>query len=112
MTSERLFNNISSKSSTICIFFLQTQITTIIIDFFPEKLSTFTTLSKYREIEFWLFIKEHTNTRRKKLQTAPLRKGRGIYQKNALENVFINNNKRYTEHYKQYFSYGLKRVEE
>ena len=78
-------------------FFLQTQITTIIIDFFPEKLSTFTTLSKYREIE---------------LQTAPLRKGRGIYQKNALENVFINNNKRYTEHYKQYFSYGLKRVEE
>ena len=44
-------------------------------------MSTFNTLSKYGEIEFLLFIEEHTNTKRKKLQTAPLRKYRDIYQK-------------------------------
>ena len=54
------------------------------IDFAPENLSTFNTLLKYGKIEFWLFIQEHTNTRRKMSQIATLRKDRDIYQKNAL----------------------------
>ena len=53
------------------------------------------TLSKYGEIEFWLFMEEHTNTK-------SLRKDRDIYQTNALESqFFINNNK-------EGFIYGLK----
>ena len=72
-------------------------------------MSTFNTLLKYGEIEFRLFIEENTNTRRKKLQTAPFRKDRDIYQKMRWEAVsFINNNKKATEDYKQGFSYGLK----
>ena len=55
------------------------------IDFAPEKLSTFNTVLKYGEIEFWLFIEEHNNTRRKKLQIATLRKDRDIYQKDMLK---------------------------
>ena len=44
-----------------------------------------------------------------KLQTAPLRKDRDIYQKNALESyLFINNDKKGTEDYKESFSYGLR----
>ena len=57
--------------------------------FAPNELSTFNILSKYGKIEFWLLIEEHTNTRRKKLQTAPLRKIRDIYQKNALESYLF-----------------------
>ena len=44
-----------------------------------------------------------------KLQTAPLRKDRDIYQKNALESyLFINNDKKGTEDNKESFSYDLK----
>ena len=66
-------------------------------------MSTFNTLLKYGEIEFRLFIEEHTNTRRKKLQTAPLRKDRDIYQKKMRWKAvfFINDNKKATEDYKQ-----------
>ena len=57
---------------------------------------------KYGEIEFRLFIEEHTNTRRKKLQTAPLRKDRDIYQKMRWKAVFfINHSKKATEDCKQ-----------
>ena len=44
---------------------------------------------KYGYIEFWLFNEEHTNTRRKKLQTVLLRKDWDIYQKNALESYLF-----------------------
>ena len=72
-------------------------------------MSTFNTLSKYGEIEFWLFIEEHTNTRRKILQTAPLRKDRDIDQKNVSESyLFYKQQKKSTEDYKEGFSYGLK----
>ena len=56
-----------------------------------------------------LFIEEHTKTRRKTLQAAPLRKDRDIYQKMRCRAIFfINNNKKATEGYEEGFSYGLK----
>ena len=80
------------------------------IDFAPEKLSTFNTLLKYGKIAFWLFIEEHINTRRKKLQFATLRKDRDIYPKHSLGSYLflINNSKKATEDHKQGYSYGLK----
>ena len=67
-----------------------------------QKLSTFR--------NFQLFIKEHTNTRRKKLQIAPLRKDRYYYQKMRWRAIFFtNNNKKATKDYKEGFSYDLKR---
>ena len=72
-------------------------------------MSTFNTSSKYGEIEYWLFIEEHTNTRRKKLQTAPLRKDQDFIKKMRWIAIFFrNNNKKAPEDYKAGFSYGLK----
>ena len=63
-------------------------------------MSTFDTLSKYGEIECWLFIEEYTNTRRKKIEIF-------IKKMHWRAIFFINNNKKATEDYKEGFSYGL-----
>ena len=65
------------------------------IDFAPENLSTFNTLLKYGKIEFWLFIQEHTNTRRKSHKLRLLEKIEIFIKKMRCRAIFfIDNNKK------------------
>ena len=82
LVTELSMNN--EKCFFTCLYRSPSQIHEELDTFAPEKLSTFNTLLKYEEIEFWSFIEERTNTRRKKLQTAPLRKDPEIYAKKCV----------------------------